>query len=72
MFSSLSQHSDDRMCVSPSFNFVRGCISVLILIIGINGKFKMASLDSSRDARGDVGNESGFELNISIDRLCND
>lgn len=68
MFSSLSQHSDDRMCVSPA----RGCISVLILIIGINGKFKMASLDSSRDARGDVGNESGFELNISIERLYND
>ena len=30
----------------------------------------MASLDSSRDARGDVGNESGFKLIGSVRRLC--
>jgi hypothetical protein len=51
--------------VSPSFNFDRGCISVFTLIIGINGKFIMASLGSSRG----VGNESGFRLIVSISKF---
>lgn len=38
--------------------------------MGINGKFKMASLDSSRGALGDVGNESDFRESDSSIKLC--
>lgn len=56
---------------SPSLKIDRGRNSVLILAIGINGKLKMASLDKSRDAIGEVGNDSGLTCTGSIElRLC--